>query len=264
MTCPSSLQIAQWEAGRIETAEAHRQTADHLRRCGRCRAFAADLGAVRNELLPDPLDSMNAARSIAALADERRQQRHRRWLRLLSLTAAPALAGAAALVLVIPRFTHDGTAAAPTPATAAEQRVLTKGGLAMEVYCKRQNAIFPVDDGAAFFAGDRLRFAYTAPLAGYLMIFGVDDDGQIFPYYSEQSLTSIPVAAGARAILPGSVELDGHRGLERIFALWSEKPIRGEPVRKAVADALASAGDIQLVVRLRVPGEQVSYLLKRP
>ncbi len=137
------------------------------------------------------------------------------------MTAAPALAGAVALVLVIPKLTHDQAAIAPVPAPAAEQRVLTKGGLAMEVYCKRQNAIFPVDDGAAFFAGDRLRFAYTAPLPGYLMIFGVDDDGHIFPYYSELSLASIPAAAGARAILPGSVELDGHRGLERILPATS-------------------------------------------
>ena len=183
---------------------------------------------------------------------------------MLSLTVAPALASAAAMCLIMPKVTDDRAAVASVRAPAAERRVLSKGGLAMRIYCKRQDAIFPVEDGAALFAGDRLRFAYTAPMAGYLMIFGVDDDGQIFPYYSEQSLASIPVAAAARAILPGSVELDGHHGLERIYALWSEKPIPGEPVRKAVADALASAGDIELAARLKVQGEQVSYLLKRP
>jgi len=53
--------------------------------------------------------------------------------------------------------------------------------------------------------------------AGLSLVFGVDDHGRVFPYYQEQRLTGVAVAAGARVFLPGSVELDSHSGWERDF-----------------------------------------------
>jgi hypothetical protein len=263
ISCPSSLRVARWEAGLADTAEEHQQTTAHLRGCSHCAAVVGDISQARSDLFSHPSTSpVLAARKIADAVANRRQQRRRRWFRFPPMTAAPILLGAAALWLVVPHL--PGGDVNTVPAQAIDRGVRAKGGLVMEAYCKRKDAVFAVDDGAPFFAGDRLRFAYTMPVAGYLMIFGVNDDGKIFPYYSDGRLVGIPVAAGARHILPGSVELDGHRGLERVFALWSDKPINGEPVRKAVAGALASVGDIGLVAQLPVPAAQVSYLLRRP
>jgi len=267
MSCPSSLQMARWEAGFADTAEEHQQTTAHLRGCGHCAAVVGDISQARGALFSHPsndagIAARQAARQIVDAFTRRRQQRRRRWFRFLPMMAAPILIGAAALLLVVPPL--PGGDSATIPARAIDRGVRAKGGLVMEAYCKRKETVFAVDDGAPFFAGDRLRFAYTAPVAGYLMIFGVNDDGKIFPYYSDGRLLGIPVAAGARHILPGSVELDGHRGLERVFALWSDKPINGEPVRKAVASALATVGDIGLVSQLPLPAAQVSYLLRRP
>src|SRR5260370_340593 len=84
----------------------------------------------------------------------------------------------------------------------------TQGWLALQAFCQRGDVVVSVDDGFAFHARDRLRFSYSAPAVGHLMIFGVDDRGRIFPYYGEGSLSSIPVEAGTNALLPGSIKLE--------------------------------------------------------
>jgi hypothetical protein len=145
--------------------------------------------------------------------------------------------------------------------------VRAKGGLAFEVYAKRGDRVFRVEDGADLLAGDRLRFAYTKPAAGHLMVFGVDDRGELFPYYEDGKLVSIAVAAGAQVMLPGSVELDAHKGWERVFAVWSEAAPDATAVRAAVREALAGAGgDLRKVTRLGLGPEieQASVLLRRP
>jgi hypothetical protein len=140
-----------------------------------------------------------------------------------------------------------------------------KGDLVVETYCKRGDKVFPAVDGQDFLAGDRLRFAYTTGRPGYLMVFGVDDQGRIFPYYEEGALRGVYAEAGARALLPGSVELDDHKGWERLYAIWSETQISDDAVRAAVARGLSVAGnDIRRLTALDLPVEQVSMLLGRP
>jgi hypothetical protein len=97
------------------------------------------------------------------------------------------------------------------------------------------------------------------------MIFSVDDRGEVFPYYEEGALKSLQVGAGAQVLLPGSVELDGHSGAERFYALWSERPIDASSVRAAVSAAMVGGGLAQSG-RLGVGAdvEQVSYLVRRP
>jgi hypothetical protein len=78
-------------------------------------------------------------------------------------------------------------------------------------------------------------------------------------------LVGIQVEAGARVLLPGSVELDHHQGWERVFAIWSERSMADDVVRASVAAALsAAAGDIRNTSTLDLPVEQVSLLLRRP
>jgi hypothetical protein len=123
----------------------------------------------------------------------------------------------------------------------------------------------PVSDGQDFLEGDRLRFAYTSDRAGYLQVFGVDDQGKIFPYYPETTLEGFHVEAGAKIFLPDSVQLDDHQGWERIYALWSETQLADNVVRRAVVTGLAAVeNDIRRVTALDLPVEQVSLLLRRP
>jgi hypothetical protein len=252
--CPSRLELSLWEA-RPEP-ERPADLALHVEKCGRCAAVFAEIADARSLLLgPDPaLASARAARAIMEAVRQRKDRR--RWLRFL----APAflVPAAAALLLVARPVVHsrgDGGRAATS----------IKGGLIIETYCKRGDEVFPAVDGADFLPGDRLRIAYSKERPGFLLVFGVDDQGRVFPYYDDKALTGVAVEAGARVLLPGSVELDEHKGWERVFALWSEHQLGDDVVRSAVHAALSGGNsDIRRTTILDLPVEQMSFLLRRP
>jgi len=244
--CPSRLELSRWEVE--PESERPVDVTAHLGSCGHCATVFADIARARSELLgADPeTASRRAARNIRQTVRER--QRRRRWVQIL----APALlvpAAAALLFVVKPMLPSPGS----------------KGELVVETYCRRGDKVFLAADGQDFLAGDRLRFAYTTARPGYLMVFGVDDRGRVFPYYEEGALRGIYAEAGARILLPGSVELDDHKGWERVYAVWSEAQLADDAVRTAVARGLSAAGnDIRRLTTLDLPVEQVSMLLGRP
>jgi hypothetical protein len=213
-----------------------------------------DISAARSLLLgDDPAEaSARAARNILEVV--RQRQLKRRWLHWL----APAfLVPAAAALLLVARPVLRG--AGGTSETAI------KGDLIVETYCKRGDKVFQAVEGGDYLAGDRLRFAYSNGRPGYLLVFGLDDQGKVFPYYEEHTLVGVQVEAGAHVFLPGSVELDNHQGWERVFALWSETQFAGDVVRAAVGTALAAAdSDVRRMTALDLPVPQVSMLLRRP
>ena len=252
--CPSRLELSRWEVE--PERERPVDLTAHVGSCVRCAAVFADLARARSFLLGDDpaAASLRAARAILDTA--RQRKRRRRWLQLL----APAflVPAAAALLFVVRPIL-------PTPGHGMHAATAAKGGLVVETYCKRGDEVFPAVDGQDFLPGDRLRFAYTSDRPGYLMVFGVDDQGRIFPYYQEGILLGTYAEAGARILLPGSVELDEHKGWERIYAVWSETQLSDDAVRAAVAVGLSAAGnDIRRATALDLPVEQVSMLLRRP
>lgn len=250
--CPSRLELSRWEAEPEHARPA--DLASHVGSCDRCAAIFADLENARSLLLgADPeAVSTRAARAILETVGKRRSRR--RFLRFL----APALLVPAAAALLL----------AVKPALLSSDRGAqgeVKGELIVETYLKRDGVVRPASDGQDFLPGDRLRFAYTSGRAGYLVVFGVDDQGKIFPYYPETTLEGFYVSAGARIFLPGSVELDDHQGWERIYFLWSEDQLADDVVRRSVAVGLAAVeNDIQRATALDLPVEQVSLLLRRP
>jgi hypothetical protein len=247
--CPSRLELSRWEA-QLEPARSA-ELAAHVEVCERCASIVADISEARGLLLgADPAAaSARAARAILETVRQRRAPR--RWLRFL----VPALlVPAAALMLLVAR-----------PSVPLSGLGNLKGHLVVETYCKRGGTVSLATDGADYLQGDRLRFAYTQDRPGFLLVFGVDDDGKVFPYYQDDNLVGTRVEAGARVLLPGAVELDGHQGWERIFMVWTESPLSDSTVRSAVISALAAAnGDLRRTSVLDLPGEQVSLLLRRP
>ena len=262
--CVGRLELARWEA----KSEVERSTdaAAHVRTCDRCAAALAELVSARQELLgSDPeRQSLAAARAILARASERRR---RAWWRLLVPLTLTPVAATAMVLLVVTRFSPGPPAL--DKISGATMRVpgavRSKGALLVEAFCKRGDSVFPVKDGDDFLVGDRLRFAYTKDQPGVLLVFGVDDSGRVFPYYRDDALAGVTAPAGAEVMLPESVELDDHRGWERVFALWTPAVVGEDVVRGAVADALAACkGDIRQAASLPVEAEQVSFLLRRP
>lgn len=251
-TCPSRLELSRWEAH--PEPERPAELVSHVCRCGRCSAVLDDISAARSLLLgADPAEArVRAARNILEVV--RQRQSKRRWLRWL----VPAfLVPAAAALLLVARPIVRGAG------DRAETAI--KGELIVETYCKRGDKVFPAVEGGDFLAGDRLRFAYSHGRPGYLLVFGVDDQGKVFPYYEEHTLVGAHVEAGAHVFLPGSVELDNHKGWERVFALWAETQFADDVVRTAVGAALSAAdSDIRRMTALDLPVQQVSMLLRRP
>jgi len=250
--CPSRLELSRWEVH--PEPERPVELVSHVCGCPRCSAVLDDIAAARSLLLgADPAEaSVRAARNILEVI--RQRQSKRRWLRFL----APAFlvpAAAAFLLIARPvlRSHSDGTG------------IAIKGELIVETYCKRGDKVFPAVEGGDFFAGDRLRFAYSNHRPGYLLVFGVDDQGKVFPYYEELALVGMRVEAGAHVFLPGSVELDNHKGWERVFALWAETQFADDAVRTAVGAALSAVdSDVRRMTALDLPVQQVSMLLRRP
>jgi hypothetical protein len=251
-TCPSRLELSRWEAH--PEPERPAEIVSHVCRCPRCSAVLGDISAARSLLLgADPAAaSARAARAILELVQQR--QSKRRWLRFL----APAfLVPAAAALLLVARPVLRG--AGPSSETAI------KGELIVETYCKRGDKVFPAVEGGDFLAGDRLRFAFSTGRPGYLLVFAVDDQGKVFPYYEESALVGVRAEPGAHVFLPGSVELDNHQGWERVFALWAETQFTDDVVRAAVGAALIAVdSDVRRMTALDLPVQQVSMLLRRP
>lgn len=268
-TCPSKFDLAHWAAERDDNNK-NPALSQHVASCGRCHAYVGELSEARQMLLgSDPARaSLNAARSILAAAEDRRLHWwQRRLLWPIVLLPAAALVGVFALVDRTPSPVDSSVAmnTATQSEPAARPSVRSKGSFALTIVCKRGESMFTVADGDAVQAGDRLRFEYTQTQPGFLMVFSVDDAGAVFPYYDESSLRSVATVAGNQVALPGSVELDAHKGLERVFALWSAAPLSGDSVRAAVTQALAqAAGDLRKLQRLSIEAEQTSYLLARP
>ena len=252
--CPSRLELSRWEA----EPEGRRPAglASHVGNCGSCAAVFDDIASARSLLLgAEPAEI--SARAAHAILETLRQRQSRRWVWKLLAPALLVPATAALLLLARPAlFTHG---------RGEPGAIAAKGGLVVETYCKRGERVFPAESGQAFLVGDRLRFAYTMDRPGYLLVFGVDDQGRIFPYYQDSALEGLYAEAGARIMLPGSVELDGHKGWERIYTVWSESQLREDVVRAAIAATLAAVdNDIRRATALDLPVEQVSLLLGRP
>ncbi len=259
--CPPRLDLAAWASTAATMAAPSSSMHTHVQSCPKCSRYVQELQDARQELLgPDPAwTSRNAARTILATAEARKRSRTGwRWAWPVAALPAAALVG---LFVMSGRNVPDNGAEAITAAGS----VRTKGSLALAIVSKRGEALFPISDGDEVLAGDRLRFEYTQAQPGFLMVFSVDDQGTVSPYYDDDRLKSVPVTAGSRIALPGSVELDDHKGVERVFALWSPQPLEGGAVQAAVNQALAQAGgNVANVVKLPVQAQQTSVLLRRP
>jgi hypothetical protein len=110
--------------------------------------------------------------------------------------------------------------------------VTVKGGRpACEVFARRAGRIFAVKDGSALTPGDEIRFVVRPAGYRHVLVASVDAAAVATvyaPYGAERSLR-LPSATD-RAELPGSVRLDTTPGPERLYCLFSQRPIDAAPV----------------------------------
>ncbi len=120
----------------------------------------------------------------------------------------PALLGAALSVGVVTLLLW------PDPAPDSKIK-----GDSFQIFLKRGEADpTPVRMDQSVRPGDRLRFAYDAPVAGWLAVFELDGTEEV------ELRTSRELSAGT-TILSGAAELDAAPGPEWFVAVFSAKPL---------------------------------------
>ena len=132
--------------------------------------------------------------------------------------AAPVLAAAAAFVLLKPR---------PEPALGI------KGGPTLQIYARHGEQVTQLQDGMPLAPGDAIRFVLRGAAKQHVLIASIDAAGVATVYYPFGGTTSARVDEPVLEV-PGSVILDGTRGPERVYALFSRAPIEAAPILAAL------------------------------
>jgi hypothetical protein len=200
--------------------ERSRALLSHLSQCEPCRArqqeLASAYGEFSAEVFPRTAPKLRSrpVRAVVPL--------HRR-----PLTWAPALAAAAAILLVVKTGMFSGVT------ERADGEIGVKGTATLSLSARRDGQPFAVDGKTAELrAGDELRFVVTSadPAHQYLLIVSVDGAGKANVYYPFDGKQSAKLAEEGRFEVPGSIVLDETPGPERVFAVFSPEPIEASQV----------------------------------
>jgi hypothetical protein len=242
------LLLDETEAGERARIEAH---ADACPGCGARRAEHVERAArFRNVVFPRTAPALGARRPAAPP--------RRLWL--LGL-AVPVMG----LVVVagVGRLSHRGRPPAPGP------EIGVKGGPILHVFARRADQtpggvgpVVRVADGARLAAGDALRFVLDPTGLPYVLIASVDGAGQVNIYYPFHGEASAAVDGRTSVSVPGSIVLDEAPGPERLFVIYSERPIEARAVRHVLArTAAGGAPAIRSTVHLPIEGSVQATLL---
>ena len=126
----------------------------------------------------------------------------------------------------------------------------TKGSVQLEMFVKGQSGVQPGIDGMTLQEGDQVQFRYQAVGRNYLFVVSVDDDGVVSPLFPDSPSQSIAVRSDGKRVLDGSIILDDAVGPERFFAVFSDRPISFEDIKKAVGRSAADQPDLKALQRL--------------
>jgi hypothetical protein len=230
VSCLSDLALDEWAAGITTRAG----TGVHLDGCAACARRLIERTEERHAF---------AARARpAAFADQildRVGSPPRRWW--LWLAGVPAMAALAALVIVLspgPSERFKG------PAATAELYVQSPSGPRIARH----------DPGRAYAPGDALQLLYTLSRPAHLLVLDVEEGGKTEVLYRSDAV----LAAGSRTRLDRSWVLDGGAPAERIFVLFSARPLEEATVRDA-----ARGVDVRTRDRLALPVlAQASFLIR--
>ncbi len=237
---PSDLLLARILLGKAAEEE-RRFVEAHARTCARCRAELEGAREARRRFAQTVLP-----RTLPAL--ELRLSVRRRWRSLLS--ALGLAAGAAAALAVV-------ALALPERAPAYQ----AKGAGVLKIFGRREGRVFPVEDGARLRPGDQIRFGVEAGGAAFALVASIDGRGQANLYLPS---TRLAPDAGPIELLPDSIVLDDAPGPERVFAIFSDRPLDSAQIAEALRALGASGAEaIRRTRRLPVPFPQASVLLEK-
>jgi hypothetical protein len=227
-------------------AERETTSKAHLDGCESCRnrfeAFRREQQDFHAQTQHTP--EVFARRVLARVERQAEEQAPRRSWSWLTAFLVPAAALAVLLLLKPPRGPDD--------------YIGVKGAVSLFVRLRAEGTP-KLTDGALVHPNDEIRFSYSAPQAGEVLVVGLNERGEVFPYYPLQGTASASAVAGNDVMLDGSVVLDDTLGHERFYLLFTERPIQVSDVRAAVEAAHTSWKSVELPLH----AQQASLLLEK-
>ena len=234
----------------------------HAGHCARCTTRRAE-----HQAAVAHFHALVLPRTLPLIEARQRPLHARLWGIAIAL---PALA--AALLVLTHRFDERraGLQQAGKEAGTQAGTIGVKGDDLMQVFALHHSeapgggapSVVRVGNGQRLAPGDALRFVLYPSGLPYALIASVDGAGQVsvyFPFHGEESAA----VDGAVAVpIAGSIVLDRAPGPERLFAIFSERPIAARVVRELLAGTAAGgAGAIRSARKLALPGTRQASLL---
>lgn len=251
--CPSDFQL---DAFWLEGEPAGHPLRCHLDACARCQQRIASHARVQDEFRQTVYPG-SVGRVTAALASK--------WTGFgrgfLSFAWNGRFAGAVAfgglLVLLMLAFW-------PSAPRESERSTYIgiKGTLGLQVFCRRGEQVFRVNQGDRLVPGDMLRFVPALPGPGFLLVVSVNERGGLNVYYPLGGNAALSAEPGEHP-LPKSVVLDEVGGDERIFALFSDKPFGLDQVSQSVSEGWRRTPDLESLAMLPMNVAQTSILFHK-
>jgi hypothetical protein len=235
--CPRQFELVQAISGVTQPGKTQ-AILDHTQACPRCRGIVTQLKHDRHDFLNRHPTDIGSAQIIARAHQQKRSSRLALWL-------APASAALAALLLVILLLES------PQPGPG----IRTKGEISLKFYIQQGDQAIPGKSGGIYHENDRIQFVYSSGANRYLFLVSIDDQGKVSNFNHEKKTSSVSIIPGANRVLAGSIILDDSIGPERIFAIFSNQPLRFDQIRQAARSAYTE---------LRSHGKSVEDLTQLP
>jgi hypothetical protein len=219
----------------------------HVRGCPQCAAMLKRMEASGGGWTPD----------VALI--RQRQRPAALFERLASWLLRPAVlvpvAALSVVLITVPFLFHEKEQAGA---------VRPKGGVSMRVFVKTEGGARPGIPGEALRAGDTIKFAVSPGGHRYVMVVNLEEDGDLALYYPKEGDASIR-EANREIVVPASIVLDGFAGRERVFAIFSDSPLRFAEVSAAAARLSRAGGKIDLkhIEALPLDLPQASFLIMK-
>jgi hypothetical protein len=221
-------QLERYELGELDAA-ARGAIELHLGACEACKARLDQLSLERKRF---DHETDAVAQSVAILARLEAQAPRTSpvgFWRPLAVSLAVALL----LVIALPRLHQDDD---PSRGHSGVTRI--KGeAIALETFVNAPGGPKRLDPDATLTSGDQIQFRYKAGGHRYLMILSIDAKS-VSPLYPSEPGGSLSVEPDGLHVLEGSIILDEVVGPERIVALFSDRALDFEEVKKLVESKL--------------------------
>lgn len=224
--CPAPVALEALSTGAPDAA-----VSAHLPHCAPCRHYVEALAEARDAYVKShPTDQF--LRKLERREAQPKQAPKRAWWWSALGGLAVATAAVVLAVVVIPSGgTGDG--------------VTIKGDEFRVVARRGDQPPQVVADDARLRAGDALRFQYSAPEPGHLLVLNLDGTGKASVFHPFGGEASAPIAEASTDFIEGSVQLDDSPGPEWIVAVYSTKPLQAAPLLAQLRDQVGT-NDVKL------------------